>query len=171
MTMDASDDPRLSALLPRLRRFARSLAGDGADDIVQAALERALRRWDSRRDEEALQAWLFAIVYRQFVTEHRRARRWQRVLELFGAEAVEPVPSPERIHEGQAMLAAFARLPPDHRALLLLVSVEGFSYREAADMLGLPIGTVMSRLSRARERLRALADDGAASPRTLRVLK
>ncbi len=170
MTMDASDDPRLSALLPRLRRFARSLAGDGADDIVQAALERALRRWDSRRDDEALQAWLFAIVYRQFVTEHRRARRWQRVMELFGAEPVDPSPSPERIHAGQAVLAAFARLPPDHRALLLLVSVEGFSYREAADMLGLPIGTVMSRLSRARERLRALTDD-APSPRTLRVLK
>ncbi len=171
MMMDASDDPRLSALLPRLRRFARSLAGDGADDIVQAALERALRRWDSRRDDEALQAWLFAIVYRQFVTEHRRARRWQRVMELFGTEPVELAPSPERIHEGQSVLAAFARLPPDHRALLLLVSVEGFSYREAADMLELPIGTVMSRLSRAREKLRALTDDDAPSPRTLRVLK
>lgn len=171
MMMDASDDPRLRALLPRLRRFARSLAGEGADDIVQAALERALRRWDTRRDDDALQAWLFAIVYRQFVTEHRRARRWQRVLELFGAEPAEPAPSPERIHEGRATLAAFARLSPDQRALLLLVSVEGFSYREAADMLGLPIGTVMSRLSRARERLRALSDDDATSPRTLRVLK
>ncbi len=171
MTMDASDDARLSALLPRLRRFARSLAGDAADDIVQSALERALRRWDSRRDDDALQAWLFAIVYRQFATEHRRARRWQRVLELFGAEPVEPSPSPERIHEGQAMLAAFARLSPDQRALLLLVSVEGFSYREAADMLGLPIGTVMSRLSRAREKLRALGDAGTPPPRTLRVLK
>ena len=69
------------------------------------------------------------------------------------------------------MLAAFARLPPDHRALLLLVSVEGFSYREAADMLGLPVGTVMSRLSRARERLRALTDEDAPAARTLRVLK
>lgn len=172
--MDANDDLRLSALLPRLRRFARSLAGDAAaaDDVVQAALERALRHWDPHREDEALQAWLFSIVYRQFVDDHRRARRWQRVLSVFGAVPAESALSPERVHEGQEMLALFARLPEEHRALLLLVSVEGFSYRQAADMLGLPIGTVMSRLSRAREKLRALGEGRTSpAPPALRVLK
>lgn len=158
--MDAFDDERLRALLPRLRRFARSLAGDAAsaDDLVQSALERALRRWHTRRDDAALQSWLFSILYRQFVDERRRAARWQRVLTLFVPQQADQSPSAERVHDGRALLAAFAQLPAEQRALLLLVAVEGFSYREAADTLGLPIGTVMSRLSRARDRLRTLGE-------------
>jgi RNA polymerase sigma-70 factor (ECF subfamily) len=168
--MDALDDDALQALLPRLRRFACSLAGDpaSADDLVQATLERALRRWHSRRDAEALQPWLFSILYRQFVDEHRRARRWQRVLGLLGAHDAPTAPSPEQVHADRLQLAAFARLPAEQRALLLLVAVEGFSYREAADTLGVPIGTVMSRLSRARDRLRAAADEAPNPTRRLR---
>jgi len=171
--MDACDEERLTELLPRLRRFARSLAGDaaGADDLVQAALERALRHWRSRRADDALQPWLFAILYRQFVDDSRRAARWQRVLALFAPQQEAQAPSAERVHDGRAQLAAFARLPAEQRALLLLVAVEGFSYREAADTLGLPLGTVMSRLSRARDRLRALGEgQGGATP-ALRILK
>ncbi|MEO8366647.1 MAG: sigma-70 family RNA polymerase sigma factor [Pseudoxanthomonas sp.] len=171
--MDTFDDERLLALLPRLGRFARSLAGDAAsaDDLVQATLERALRRWDTRREDDALQAWLFSILYRQFIDERRRAARWQRVVALFGPQQATTSPSAERVHEGRALLSAFAQLPAEQRALLMLITVEGFSYREAADALGLPIGTVMSRLSRARERLRAM-DVGKINPTPLlRVLK
>lgn len=164
-TMDASDDLRLRELMPRLRRFARSLCGNAAaaDDLVQSALERAIRHWDARRDDAALESWLFAILYRRFVDEHRRQRRWRQALQLLGAPGRDDAaPSAERVHEGRAALAAFAALPEADRALLMLVSVEGFAYREAADVLGLPIGTVMSRLSRARARLRSLCDPGTA---------
>ena len=166
--MDALDEEALQVLLPRLRRFARSLAGDpaAADDLVQAALERALRRWGSR-DAAALQPWLFSILYRQFIDEQRRGRRWQRLLALLGAQDAPSAPSPEQIHADRLQLAAFARLPAEQRALLL-VAVEGFSYREAADTLGVPIGTVMSRLSRARDRLRVAADEAPTPTRRLR---
>lgn len=171
--MDTFDDERLRALLPRLRRFARSLAADPAtaDDLVQATLERALRRWHTRREDDALQAWLFSILYRQFMDERRRAARWQRVVTLFAPQQASTSPSAERVHDGRAQLAAFARLPVEQRALLMLVSVEGFSYREAADALGIPIGTVMSRLSRARDRLRALDEGTLDITPALRVLK
>lgn len=160
--MTPIDEHALQALLPRLRRFARSLAGDAAaaDDLVQAALERALCRWHSRRDADALQPWLFSILYRQFVDEHRRARRWQRVLALLGGQDVPTAPSPEQVLAGRLQLAAFA--------LLQLVAVEGFSYRDAAAALGLPIGTVMSRLSRARDRLRAATEQTPPPTRRLR---
>ena len=161
--MDASDDLRLRELMPHLRRFACALCGNaaGADDLVQSALERAIRHWDARHDDDALQAWLFSILYRQFVDEHRRQRRWRHVLQLLGGPAAETAPSAERVHEGRTMLAAFAHLPEADCALLMLVSVEGFAYRDVADMLDIPIGTVMSRLSRARGKLRALCEDGA----------
>lgn len=167
------DDESLRAVMPRLRRFAQSLCGDAAsaDDLVQAALERALRRWSSRRDADALQPWLFAIVYRQFVDTRRRAQRWQRVLALFAPQQPTQAPSAERVHEGRALLAAFAQLPAEQRALLLLVSVEGFSYRDAATALDLPIGTVMSRLSRAREKLRQIGEGRSGAGPVLRVLK
>lgn len=168
--MTPIDEHALQALLPRLRRFARSLAGDAAaaDDLVQAALERALCRWHSRRDADALQPWLFSILYRQFVDEHRRTRRWQRVLALLGGQDVPTAPSPEQVLAGRLQLAAFAQLPAEQRALLQLVAVEGFSYRDAAAALGLPIGTVMSRLSRARDRLRAATEQTPPPTRRLR---
>ncbi|MCS3747831.1 RNA polymerase sigma-70 factor (ECF subfamily) [Xanthomonas arboricola] len=176
--MHELDDTQLQAVLPPLRRFARSLAGDpaAADDLVQATLERALRRWRTRHTSDALQPWLFAILYRQFLDGKRRAARWQRVLGLFSAQQEGQSASAERVHAGRTLLASLGQLPPEQRALLLLVSVEGFSYREVADTLGIPIGTVMSRLSRARDRLRLL-NEGATAPKTvspepaLRILK
>ncbi|WMJ71225.1 sigma-70 family RNA polymerase sigma factor [Stenotrophomonas sp. 24(2023)] len=168
--MDELDDQRLRELLPALRRFARSLCHDasGADDLVQATLERALTRWRSRRDEEALKPWLFQILYRQFIDEQRRSTRWQRLVQLFGAPARDAEPSAERVHDGRASLARFNQLPAEQRALLMLVAVEGLSYREAADALGVPIGTVMSRLSRARDRLRQLDEGPSRTPTPLR---
>lgn len=163
----------MSALIPRLRRFARSLTTDpaAADDLVQTTLERALTRGGSRRDETALQPWLFSVLYRQFIDEHRRATRWRRVAALFAGEEDARPPTPDQVFESRTSLAAFVRLPTEQRALLMLVSVEGLSYREAAAVLGIPIGTVMSRLSRARQALRAMADEQEPAAPVLRALR
>ncbi|KIQ98329.1 sigma-70 family RNA polymerase sigma factor [Lysobacter sp. A03] len=171
--MEPLDDERLRALLPRLRRFARSLTADAAsaDDLVQSTLERALRRRHTRREDAALQAWLFSILYRQFMDERRRAARWHRVLALVAPQQEASSPSAERVHDGRAVLDAFEQLPTEQRALLMMVSIEGFTYREAADALGVPIGTVMSRLSRARDRLRTMDEGHTDLSAVLRVLK
>ncbi|MET1023543.1 MAG: RNA polymerase sigma factor [Pseudoxanthomonas sp.] len=176
MTAPATDldDATLRALIPRLRRFARSLVQEpaAADDLVQATLERALVHGRTRHTPEALQGWLFSILYRQFVDEHRRAQRWRRLAQLFGQSEPDHAPSAERVTASRAMLAAFDTLPAEQRALLLLVSVEGFSYREVADTLGVPIGTVMSRLARARQALRTASDRAPKPARPiLKVLR
>lgn len=164
-------DEQLRDLIPRLRRFAVSLTrnGSSADDLVQSCLERALSSWGSKHPEGDLRAWLFAILYRQFLDAHRRSRRYARMLEFFTGRD-EPQPSLERTVIAQTTLQAFDRLPTDQRALLLWVSVEGLSYKEVAEILGVPTGTVMSRLSRARQALRQLSDGEISSP-SLRRLK
>jgi len=156
--MAVLDDETLTALIPPLRRFARSLAGnaDTADDLVQSALERALRTGSRLRDVEAVQPWLFSILYRQFLDYTRRECRRERLLAWLSRQPEAHAPSAEQVNAHNATLAAFSRLAPEQRALLVLVSVEGVSYLEAAEVLGVPIGTVMSRLSRAREKLREL---------------
>lgn len=166
------DEP-LREQLPRLRRFARWLTRDAgsADDLVQSTLERALTRWSSRRDDTALRPWLFAIAYRQFLDGKRRVRRYAAMLELFGRSAETEQPSPERELIARSTVQALERLPDEQRLLLLWVSVEGLSYREVADLLDVPIGTVMSRLSRARAALRRLSDGGASNTPALRLLK
>lgn len=164
-------DAALRELIPRLRRFAVSLTrnASSADDLVQSTLERALTRWGGKRSEGDLRAWLFSILYRQFLDAHRRTRRYARMLELFtGREDAQP--SVERAVIAQSTLQAFDLLNTEQRALLLWVSVEGLSYKEVADILEVPIGTVMSRLSRARQALRQLSDGEIASP-SLRILK
>jgi RNA polymerase sigma-70 factor (ECF subfamily) len=168
------DDATLRTLIPRLRRFARSLVHEpaAADDLVQATLERALTHGRTRHTADALQPWLFSILYRQFIDDHRRAQRWRRLAQLFGQAEPEHAPSAESVTATRATLAAFDMLPADQRALLLLVSVEGFSYREVAGTLKVPIGTVMSRLARARQALRAASDTAPKPARpTLKVLR
>jgi RNA polymerase sigma factor (sigma-70 family) len=164
-------DEALRELLPRLRRFALSLTRDShnADDLVQATLERALTRWKGKRDDGDLRAWLFSILYRRFVDNHRSARRYTRMLALFTGHD-EPLPSAERTVVAQAALGAFDQLKPEQRALLFAITVEGLTYQQAAEMLDLPIGTVMSRLSRARKALHKLTDGDIASP-ALRIYK
>ena len=173
--MHELDDTQWRELLQRLRRFALWLTRDagGADDLVQATVERALSRSDQQRDADGLRAWLFTILYRLFLDGKRRERLHARWLSWFGLgeAASEPVASDtESIVMAQADLRAFARLSAEQRALLLLVSVEGLSYKEAAQALGIPIGTVMSRLSRARAALRELTE-GNPPPPALRRLK
>lgn len=166
-------DEQLRELLPRLRRFAHWLTRDAAsaDDLVQSTLERALSRWHNRRDASALRAWLFAIAYRRFLSDRRRAHRCAAMLELFGRGAPDAQPSLEREVIAQSSVLALAHLPEAQRLLLLWVSVEGLSYREVADLLHVPIGTVMSRLSRARAALHQLTDGSTRRSPALKLLK
>ncbi|TAN02557.1 MAG: sigma-70 family RNA polymerase sigma factor [Rhodanobacteraceae bacterium] len=170
---DPDIDAQLNEVLPRLRRFARWLTRDtnSADDLVQSTLERALSRWRTRRDDTVLRPWLFAIAYRQFLDGRRRERRHARMLELFRGQAATEAPSVEREVVAHSVVQALERLPEAQRHLLLWISVEGLSYREVANLLGVPVGTVMSRLSRARIALRRLSGGGISQAHTLRSLK
>ncbi len=165
-------DEQLRPLLPRLRRFALSLTRDpsSADDLVQTCLEKALSRRADKHAEGELRAWLFQILYRQFVDNHRRARRYGRLLEFFTGRDEDYQPSVERTVMAQSALQGFDRLSDEQRALLHAVAVEGLSYNEAATVLQVPIGTVMSRLSRARQALRLL-NEGEIHRPALRILK
>jgi RNA polymerase sigma-70 factor (ECF subfamily) len=145
--------------LPALRRYARALTRDAAraDDLVQDALTRAYaqaHRFDARR---SLRAWLLAIVHNQFVSGERRRLAEARRDAAFANFQAEAVADAGQEHAAYLCEIAerFASLPEPQRAVLHLVAVEGLGYREAADALGVPIGTVMSRLSRARAALRA----------------
>ncbi|WP_066732616.1 sigma-70 family RNA polymerase sigma factor [Cupriavidus sp. D384] len=172
MDNDFSDDA-LREVIPRLRRFAVSLTRNeaGADDLVQACLERALSRRVTRQEGSDLRAWLFSILYRQFIDGQRRAKRYVGLLTLFGAGSDEDsAPSTEDVVLARSALDGFNRLSAEQRALLMLVTVEGLSYQEAADALDVPIGTVMSRISRARKALRELTDGKVVHP-PLQVLK
>ncbi|EJM79652.1 RNA polymerase sigma factor, sigma-70 family [Pseudomonas sp. GM60] len=164
-------DEQLREIIPGLRRFAVSLTRNpsSADDLVQSCLERALSSWGDKRPEGDLRAWLFSILYRQFLDAHRRSRRYARMLEFFTGRD-ETQPSVERTVIAQSTLQAFDQLGTEQRALLLWVSVEGLSYKEVAEILDVPVGTVMSRLSRARQALRQLSDGEITRP-SLRRLK
>ncbi|WP_106477964.1 RNA polymerase sigma factor [Phytohalomonas tamaricis] len=173
--MNPPDDDQLREVLPRLRRFALSLTQNpnDADDLVQSTMEKAIGHWQRRRPDGDLRAWLFSILYRQFIDGRRRAGRYARLMQLFTSDP-QTSASTEDIVVANATWEAFDRLPPEHRALLMLVSVEGLSYREVSETLNIPIGTVMSRLSRARRSLRDL-DEGTShekhSSPSLRRLK
>lgn len=155
----------LDAHVPALRRYAWALLRDreAADDLVQDCLERAVSRWALRRHEGDLRAWLFAILHNLFVDGLRRRRREGLRVDLdHAAHLADPGMDPESRAVLRDVLEGLDRLPPDQKAVLLLVAVEDLSYEAAARVLGVPIGTVMSRLSRARERLRGLVNAGPA---------
>lgn len=150
----------LCTLLPRLRRFARSLTGDAADadDLVQIALERALARSSQWRPEQGLDGWVFGIVRNAWLDELRGRQRGQRLFAPPGhGERVGVTPVAE-FESALAVQAALSRLPEEQRSAVLLVLAEGLSYREAAEALGIPVGTLTSRLARGRQALQALLD-------------
>jgi RNA polymerase sigma-70 factor, ECF subfamily len=174
LTMQLLDDETWREELPPLRRFALSLTREpaAADDLVQATFERALSRGEQRRHDGSLRAWLFSILYRRFLDSQRGRRRLRRFLAVLHLRVAESAaPSPEETFLASAELRVFAALPEQQRAILLLVGVEGLSYQEAADVLGVPIGTVMSRLSRARATLSRAASAEADPPRALRLVR
>ncbi|HEY2677989.1 MAG TPA: sigma-70 family RNA polymerase sigma factor [Steroidobacteraceae bacterium] len=145
-------------LLPRLRRFARSLVRNphDADDVVQIAVERALQRVDQWHSDARLDSWLFKILRNAWIDEMRaRGRRAKIFLPEEAGETVGEA-SMERELDRWSAEAALARLPDDQRLAVALVLVDGLSYREAADVLEVPIGTLTSRLARGREALQAM---------------
>jgi len=166
MTKGPRDE--IAGLVPRLRRFAHALCGDReqGDDLVQAACLKALTRLDQYRPGTRLDSWMFRIVHTGFLDEARRRSR--RATEP-DAEAVALASDGGRAADRPAhrlqldrVRAAMAALPADQRAVLALVAIEGCSYRETAETLDIPIGTVMSRLARARATLMPLNAEGDA---------
>lgn len=148
----------LCAMLPRLRRFARCLARNpaDADDLVQIALERALARSAQWRPGSRLDAWVFGIVRNAWIDEQRARQRGQRVFapEEHGTNVGE---APfENQDLAMSVQSALARLPEEQRVAIALVLIEGLSYREAAQAMDVPIGTLTSRLARGREALQKL---------------
>lgn len=145
-------------LLPRLRRFARTITRnhDDADDLVQIALERALQRYEQWRPDSRFESWMFGIVRNAWIDEVRARQRRNRVLapeeegEHVGGGTGESQAEVLSIH------AAMAALPEEQRMAVALVLIEGLSYKEAAEALVIPIGTLTSRLARGREALQAL---------------
>lgn len=153
--------------IPALRRFASGLLrnGERADDLVQDCLERAVRGWGTRRDDGNVKSWLFTILHNCFLNDRRRDGRRGISASLDEApEASTPPDQDERIGLLD-VLHALEALPDDQRAVLLLVGVEEMSYEDAARSLGVPVGTVMSRLSRGRERLRRVMAGERANER------
>jgi RNA polymerase sigma-70 factor (ECF subfamily) len=145
----------LVQLLPRLRRFAFTLCGQtaDADDLVQMACERAILRAEQWRPGTRLDSWIYTMMRNLWITELRSRRVRSGAGQVDAAEAVElrtEVGGAE-ILQGNQIAALIRSLPEGLAATLLLVSVEGHSYQEAADVLGIPIGTVMSRMSKARQ--------------------
>jgi RNA polymerase sigma-70 factor (ECF subfamily) len=159
------------AEIPRLRRYARALTGEAvrADDLVQDTLERALGKW-SLWGAGNLRAWLFSIMHNLFVNQARSPR----LVDYPGDEALPDLPT--RATQNDALeLRDFAhslsRLPEEQREVVLLVALEDLSYGDTAKVLGVPVGTVMSRLSRGRERLRALLEGSEPVEPQLKVVK
>ncbi|MGU3539779.1 RNA polymerase sigma factor [Methylobacterium sp. A54F] len=144
--------------IPALRRYATALLRqrEAADDLVQDTLERAIRAWPQRRKGD-LRAWLFAILRNRYLEGVRR----RRGIEV-GVEALDTIADvgadPEAALGARDVLDGIAALPEEQRSVLLLVAVEDMSYAEVAAVLAVPVGTVMSRLSRARGRMRAFLD-------------
>lgn len=160
---------RLVELIPRLRRYARALVGDRttADDLVQDTLERAWAKLHLYRRGTDLRAWLFTVMHNVHVNRIRATRATDPL--------EDEMPELAQAERTDALLMrdldrAISRLPADQRAVLLLVTLEEMSYDEVARTLGIPIGTVMSRLSRAREKLRAMMS-GQPVTSKLKVVK
>jgi RNA polymerase sigma factor (sigma-70 family) len=159
---ESSQDVReqLAALLPRLRRFGRTLARnrEDADDLVQIALERALTRIEQWQPGTRLDSWMFRIMQNAWIDEVRaRERRGQTFVAEELGENVGASTADAQI-DAIAVRRAVAQLNDDQRAVVGLVLVEGLPYKEAADVLGVPIGTLTSRLARARETLQTLLE-------------
>lgn len=148
----------IEPVIPALRRYARALVRDraAADDLVQDCMERAIRRWHQRREDGDARTWMFTILHNIFIDRQRQAQRRGRLIAIEDADAsaLARPPTQEDGMRQADILRALETLPEDQRSVVLLISLEDLSYAEAAKVLDVPIGTVMSRLSRGREKLR-----------------
>jgi RNA polymerase sigma-70 factor (ECF subfamily) len=157
----------IEAEIPRLRRYARVLVHDhsGADDLVQDCLVRALAKLHLWQEGTNLRAWLFAILHNQHINQVRRNLRSGSPVQLNEADPQlsRPADQYKRL-ELRDLERALSQLPEEQRAAILLVGLEGFAYQQVADILGIPTGTVRSRISRGRNALRRLMDAEPGSP-------
>ncbi|MET3923962.1 sigma-70 family RNA polymerase sigma factor [Devosia sp. 2618] len=161
----------VEACVPALRRYARALTRnvDLADDLVQDCLERAIARRGLFRPTGPVRAWLFTILLNLYRNALRASQRRGTVVDLDHVPELA-IPAPQHGHLALAEMArAIDALPPEQKEALLLVALEGLPYQEAADILKVPIGTLMSRLGRARATLRLLT--GAPAEPHLRTVK
>jgi RNA polymerase sigma-70 factor, ECF subfamily len=165
------DQASLAPHIPRLRRYARALVGDryAADDLVQDTLERAINKFHLWRPGTDLRAWLFTIMHNVHVNQLRsRAARPETALDE-GDFLAQPAFDADRL-EIRDMQSAIAALPVEQREVVLLIALEQLSYAEVSRVLRIPMGTVMSRLFRARERLRAQLS-GVPAQSNLKLVK
>jgi RNA polymerase sigma-70 factor (ECF subfamily) len=158
MSLDPTIRDQILAAVPSLRAFAISLCGnvDRADDLVQETLLRALANIDSFQPGTNLPAWLFTILRNLFRSECRKRRREVEDADGSYAETLKAQPSQTSHVEFQEFRTALAKVPPDQREALILVGASGFSYEEAAEICGCAVGTIKSRVNRARTRLAQL---------------
>ena len=159
------------ACIPALRRYARALTGDAwtADDLVQDTLERACAKWSLWRAGSDLRAWLFTIMHNVWINQLRQAGGRTLVdIGVTDADVLGTDAEPDLLIDVQRSLL---QLRAEHRAVLLLAALEDFAYQDIARVLDIPIGTVMSRLSRARARLAELMEGGQASGGTRPALR
>jgi RNA polymerase sigma-70 factor (ECF subfamily) len=169
--VSASFSDQLVAVLPRLRRFARGLTGSPveADDLVQAACERALSRQEQFQEGTRFDSWMFRIVQTIWIDQIRARGVRKEESDESGMERLgsdEPVRRVEARLQLSEVREALNHLPDEQRAALMLVTVEGLSYKEAAEVAGVPIGTIMSRLARARIALQLQIDAGGGLRRS-----
>ncbi len=143
--------------IPRFRRYARALLGPetDSDDLVQETLARALQRIEQWRTGDSPRKWLFSILHNLHIDAVRRGARQPAHVQIEGDGAIVAGP-PDDLGTRRDLARALQEISTEHREVLLLVGLEGLTYAEAADVLKVPIGTIMSRLARARERLRVL---------------
>ena len=155
-------------VMPHLRRYSRALTLnlDAADELVQDCLERALNKIHLLKDETRLRPWLFTVMLNIFRNQLRRSRNGPQLVAIDSEQIpANSAPTVEQGAEVKLILALLGQLPEDQREVLTLVALEEVSYQQAAEILEVPIGTVMSRLARARERLRTMMDSGVQAKR------
>ncbi len=147
----------LTAVLPRLRRFGLALTGSAADtdDLVQNTCERVLLHSDQLREVTRLDAWLYGIMRNLWIDEirHRKVRRHDDIDQAAGVIGDDGQATVDGRITLAAVRQAMTKMSAEQRSVLMLVCVDGMSYKEAAEVLGIPVGTIMSRLSRARQDL------------------
>jgi RNA polymerase sigma-70 factor (ECF subfamily) len=158
------DREELISIIPRLRRYARLLTGDRfrADDLVQDTLQRAIERESTFKHGENLRPWVFSLMHNFFIDGKRRKEAVDWTADASQLAEITPDHQSDSL-DARDIHGSLEKLPAEQREILLLISVEGLLYREAAEVLGLPVGTVMSRLARAREKMQMLLSDGPAT--------